>query len=88
MKLQNEISQLQILKSQNDKLTGMVKDYVTLLSFENSKFSAGDNTMFELNAWEMKLLEGQNKLVKTQSKSALTYSKLFWYSNSWSTLIN
>ncbi len=88
LKLQNELSQLSVLETQKNQLDGMLMNYSSLLNFENIKYSIGESTLFELNAWELKMLEGQNKLVKVETKNAITYAKLFWYSNAWSTFIN
>jgi outer membrane protein TolC len=87
MKLQNEISQLDLLAVQQKQLTSLVIDYDRLLGFENIKYRMGDSNLFELNAWELKFLEGQNKLIKTETKTAVTYAKLIWYSNLWGNII-
>lgn len=86
-KLQNEVGQLELVQTENIQLKIMVENYSKLLEFENVKFLMGESTLFELNSWETKLLGGQNKVEKTQAKIAQTYGKLFWYSNSWSSLI-
>jgi outer membrane protein TolC len=83
LKLQNESSQLVLLENQENQTSQILDDYTRLLDFENIKFDIGESTLFELNAWELKLLETQNKLVKTQQKYAVTQAKVLWYNNSW-----
>jgi outer membrane protein TolC len=87
LKSESEIQQLNLTQLQMNQLAALVLDYDKLLSFENTKFMMGESTLFELNAWEMKLLESQNKLAKTQGKYAISQAKILWFSNAWTGLI-
>lgn len=55
-----------------------VLSYRTLLAAEESKFRAGESSLFEINVWETQLLEAELKLLSLQTKYAQTQASLVW----------
>ena len=55
-----------------------VLSYRALLAAEESKFRAGESSLFEINVWETQLLEAELKLLSLQTKYAQTQASLAW----------
>ncbi|HKK73860.1 MAG TPA: TolC family protein [Saprospiraceae bacterium] len=55
------------LLSQIEQYDAMVQNYRDLLAAENEKFRLGSSSLFLINSREQKLIESQEKLLKTQA---------------------
>ena len=62
---------------QNELIEDIVKDYDTMLSAEERKFSFGESSVFLINTRENKLIEVQVKAIQLQNKFLSTKAKLF-----------
>lgn len=62
---------------QNDLIFNIVKDYNTLLSAEERKFSFGESSLFLINSRESKLIDAELKQNAVQNKFFTTKAKLF-----------
>lgn len=62
---------------QNDLIFNIVKDYNTLLSAEERKFSFGESSLFLINSRESKLIDAELKQNAVQNKFFATKAKLF-----------
>jgi outer membrane protein TolC len=56
----------------------MYKNFTTLFRGENTKFEAGESSLFLLNARENKMLEAQQKLIELKTKFVKTSIALQW----------
>ncbi len=62
---------------QNELIFNIVRDYNTLLSAEERKFSFGESSLFLINARESKLIDAELKQNEVQNKFFVTKAKLF-----------
>ena len=62
---------------QNQLIANIVKDYNTLLSAEERKFSFGESSLFLINSRESKLIDTQIKQNEVQNKFFKTKANLF-----------
>lgn len=62
---------------QNDLIFNIVRDYNTLLSAEERKFSFGESSLFLINSRESKLIDAELKQNAVQNKFFTTKAKLF-----------
>lgn len=82
-KLQNQYRQTSLLKEQLTTLEGSVSAYEKLVVAEQLKYRMGESTLFELNMWEQKMIENQNKFLSLSSKYATSYAKIKWIKADW-----
>lgn len=82
-KLKVEQQNMLILQDQLDVLRTSLSAYDKLISAERLKFRLGENSLFELNAWEQRQIENQLKYFKLFSKRNISSSKLSWIQASW-----
>lgn len=73
-------NELEILQSQVSLYTNAVANYDRLLRGEETKFDAGESTLFLINSREMKLLDAQIKLLMLRSKLFKAEAGLRWAS--------
>ncbi|MDT0606631.1 TolC family protein [Croceitalea rosinachiae] len=62
---------------QNDLIFNIVRDYNTLLSAEERKFTFGESSLFLINSRESKLIDAELKQNEVQNKFFSTKAKLF-----------
>ena len=81
LQLKNKIdaitNELESYIIQNELIEDIVKDYDTMLSAEERKFSFGESSVFLINTRENKLIEVQVKAIQLQNKFLSTKAKLF-----------
>ncbi len=82
-KLSNQYRQTNLLKSQLATLESSISAYTKLVSAEQLKYRMGESTLFELNMWEQKMIENQNKFLSLSSKYATSYAKIKWIKADW-----
>ena len=79
--IQNKVLSLyRVLESfqiQNKLIEDIVKDYTTMLSAEERKFSFGESSLFLINSREKSLIDSQLKAVEVQNKYLKAKAKLF-----------
>ncbi|MDT0620148.1 TolC family protein [Croceitalea vernalis] len=63
--------------TQNELIFNIVRDYNTLLSAEERKFSFGESSLFLINSRESKLIDAELKQNQVQNKFFTTKAKLF-----------
>ena len=63
--------------TQNELIFNIVRDYNTLLSAEERKFSFGESSLFLINSRESKLIDAELKQNQVQNKFFATKAKLF-----------
>jgi len=63
--------------AQNELIFNIVRDYNTLLSAEERKFSFGESSLFLINSRESKLIDAELKQNQVQNKFFTTKAKLF-----------
>ena len=63
--------------TQNDLIFNIVRDYQTLLSAEERKFSFGESSLFLINSRESKLIDSELKQNEVQKKYLSAKAKLF-----------
>jgi hypothetical protein len=73
LNLQNKIkavdAEIRSMKTQNNLINSIVKDYMTLLQAEERKFTLGESSLFLINSREQKLIDAQlkeNELIVSQ----------------------
>lgn len=76
-------AEFELLEQQLNAQEDAVESYERLIIAETIKYRIGESTLFELNAWEQKMIEGQNKLIKLKSKQNLISAKIAWVLVSW-----
>ncbi|WP_103864771.1 TolC family protein [Aquimarina sp. I32.4] len=81
LKIKNKIltiyAELSSFTDQNKLIKDIVKDYNTLLTAEERKFSFGESSLFIVNYRERSLIDARLKEVKMQNKFLKTKAKLF-----------
>ena len=81
VEIQNKVTalyqELDSYTTQNQLITNIVRDYQTLLSAEERKFSFGESSLFLINSRESKLIDAQLKRIEVQNKFLSTKAKLF-----------
>ncbi len=82
-KLSNQYRQTNLLKSQLTTLESSVSAYTKLVTAEQLKYRMGESTLFELNMWEQKMIENQNKFLSLSSKYATSFAKIKWIKADW-----
>ena len=68
---------LESFETQNNLIEDIVKDYTTMLSAEERKFSFGESSLFLINSREKSLIDSQLKAVEVQNKYLKAKAKLF-----------
>ncbi len=63
---------------QNELYTKMVDNYRQLLMLENSRFQLGESSLFLVNNREMKLIDAQIKLAKSQTAVQIAQATINW----------
>nr|WP_321226007.1 TolC family protein [uncultured Psychroserpens sp.] len=69
--------ELESFETQNDLIDDIVKDYKTMLSAEERKFSFGESSLFLINSREKSLIDTQLKALEVQNKYLTAKAKLF-----------
>ncbi|MFD2917715.1 TolC family protein [Psychroserpens luteus] len=69
--------ELESFEIQNDLIDDIVKDYKTMLSAEERKFSFGESSLFLINSREKSLIDTQLKALEVQNKYLTAKAKLF-----------
>jgi outer membrane protein TolC len=69
--------ELESFEIQNELIEDIVKDYSTMLSAEERKFSFGESSLFLINSRERSLIDSQLKAIEVQNKYLKTKAKLF-----------
>ncbi|NKI31561.1 TolC family protein [Croceivirga thetidis] len=81
VEIQNKVTalyrELDSYTTQNELIANIVRDYQTLLSAEERKFSFGESSLFLINSRESKLIDAQLKRIEVQNKFLSTKAKLF-----------
>lgn len=81
VEIQNKVTalyqELDSYTTQNQLIANIVRDYQTLLSAEERKFSFGESSLFLINSRESKLIDAQLKRIEVQNKFLSTKAKLF-----------
>ena len=82
-KLSNQYKQSSLLKEQLITLEQSIAAYTRLVSAEQLKYRMGESTLFELNSWEQKMIDNQNKYLSLSSKYATSNAKVKWIQANW-----
>jgi outer membrane protein TolC len=69
--------ELESFETQNGLIEAIVKDYSTMLSAEERKFSFGESSLFLINSREKSLIDTQLKAIEIQNKYLKAKAKLF-----------
>ena len=69
--------ELESFEIQNDLIEDIIKDYTTLLTAEERKFSFGESSLFLINSRENTLIDNQLKAISLQNKYLKAKAKLF-----------
>lgn len=69
--------ELESFEIQNDLIEDIIKDYTTLLTAEERKFSFGESSLFLINSRENTLINNQIKAISLQNKYLKAKAKLF-----------
>ena len=81
VEIQNKViaiyRELDSYTTQNQLIANIVRDYNTLLSAEERKFSFGESSLFLINSRESKLIDAYLKQNEVQNKFFLTKAMLF-----------
>lgn len=81
VEIQNKVTALYLeldsYTTQNQLIANIVRDYQTLLSAEERKFSFGESSLFLINSRESKLIDAQLKKIEVQNKFLSTKAKVF-----------
>ncbi len=81
VEIQNKViaiyRELDSYTTQNELIANIVRDYNTLLSAEERKFSFGESSLFLINSRESKLIDAYLKQNEVQNKFFLTKAMLF-----------
>ncbi|MBS9462406.1 TolC family protein [Flagellimonas sp. 389] len=81
VEIQNKVvaiyQELDSYTTQNQLIANIVRDYGTLLSAEERKFSFGESSLFLINSRESKLIDAALKQNEVQNKFFYTKAKLF-----------
>ena len=81
LEIQNKVvalyNELDSYTRQNQLIGDIVKDYATLLSAEERKFSFGESSLFLINSRESKLIDAYLKQNEMQNKFYYTKAQLF-----------
>lgn len=81
VEIQNKVlaiyRELDSFLEQNRLITNIVRDYNTLLSAEERKFSFGESSLFLINSRESKLIDAELKQNEVQNKFFITKANLF-----------
>ncbi|UII74559.1 TolC family protein [Flagellimonas sp. HMM57] len=81
VEIQNKVvaiyQELDSYTNQNQLIANIVRDYGTLLSAEERKFSFGESSLFLINSRESKLIDAALKQNEVQNKFFYTKAKLF-----------
>jgi outer membrane protein TolC len=81
VEIQNKVlaiyRELDSFLEQNRLIDNIVRDYNTLLSAEERKFSFGESSLFLINSRESKLIDAELKQNEVQNKFFTTKAKLF-----------
>ncbi|MEO0901330.1 MAG: TolC family protein, partial [Bacteroidota bacterium] len=81
VEIQNKViaiyRELDSYTTQNQLIANIVRDYNTLLSAEERKFSFGESSLFLINSRESKLIDAYLKQNEVQNKFFFTKAMLF-----------
>ncbi len=81
LQLRNKIMaiyiELESFEKQNELIATIVRDYNTLLTAEERKFSFGESSLFLINSRERSLIDARLKEIEVENKFFATKAKLF-----------